>query len=290
MRYRIEHETCLTFSAPVREQFCELRLQPPDTDHQRLRAFTITTEPAIDLTGHVDPFGNAVHHGGVLGLHDRFVIHVAMEVETLLDNPFAFRPLPPTQERAWVESTLKGEPRLWDYVHYRSPATPALATLSDSVQWPAYDPDRPLLENVQAAMAWIGGILRYDPEASHVHSTLAEVVEERAGVCQDYAHLLIAIVRDWGFPARYVMGYVDPCYFAEGETVGAQATHAWTEVLIPNAGWRGFDPTHQLLANNGYITVAVGRDYQDAAPQKGTYKGAAQGSEPVVRVRVERME
>jgi len=84
-------------------------------------------------------------------------------------------------------------------------------------------------------------------------------------------------------PARYVVGYLDPGYAA-----GAQATHAWTDVLVPGAGWRGFDPVHGLIANDTYVVVAVGRDYRDAAPQRGTFKGASPGAAPEVHLQVVR--
>ena len=101
------------------------------------------------------------------------------------------------------------------------------------------------------------------------------------------ASLLLALVRSWGIPARYAMGYVDPGYFDDGRPL---ATHAWAEVLIPGAGWRGFDPSHGLLVNDSYILVAVGRDYQDAAPLRGSFKGDQAGDEPAVELSIMREE
>ena len=98
--------------------------------------------------------------------------------------------------------------------------------------------------------------------------------------------MLIAIVRSWGFPARYVMGYQDPGYLLGSE----QATHAWAEVLVPGAGWRGFDATNGLLADHTYVRVAVGRDNGDAAPQRGSFKGDGDGEKPHVSLKVVRQQ
>ena len=111
-----------------------------------------------------------------------------------------------------------------------------------------------------------------------------EILEKKAGVCQDFAHLLIAIVRSWGVPARYAMGYQYLAPEAAAEVV--PATHAWAEIYIPDRGWQGFDPSQQLLANEAYLPVAVGRDSRDAAPQRGCYKGGVAGREPQVDLRV----
>jgi len=126
-------------------------------------------------------------------------------------------------------------------------------------------------------MEWIGSRFEYDSDVTHVHSSLDDVLHQQAGVCQDFAHVMITVVRSWGFPARYAMGYVDPGYCDEGVPL---ATHAWAEVLIPGAGWRGFDPTHGVLAIDSFVVAAVGRDDQDAAPVRGSFKGDHGGGAP----------
>ena len=146
---------------------------------------------------------------------------------------------------------------------------------------------RPLLECVLEAMAWAKDRFRYEPGATTVHAPLAEFVARRAGVCQDFAHLLVALVRSWGLPARYVAGYVDP---GANPEAGVETTHAWAEVLVPGAGWRGFDATHGLVVNELYVPVAVGRDSRDAAPVRGTFKGDAHDQSPEVLLRVARQE
>ena len=123
-----------------------------------------------------------------------------------------------------------------------------------------------------------------------MHAALAAFAEQRAGVCQDFAHLLVALGAQLrASRARYVMGYVEGNTVPE-EAQQEEATHAWAEVLIPGAGWRGFDATCGLVANDCYVPVAVGRDSRDAAPVRGTFKGDEGSASPQVSVRVQRAE
>ena len=120
--------------------------------------------------------------------------------------------------------------------------------------------------------AYIHDAFDYVPGATHVHSRLEEILDLGAGVCQDFAHLMIACCRSAGIPARYVSGYL----FCGGhpEYRGNQATHAWLECPTPDGRWLSLDPTNNLLANDRYVRVHVGRDYADATPARGVYIGA----------------
>ena len=286
MRYVIRHETRLAFPTPVREHHCELRLAPIDDELQRRHALRITIEPAARLATYTDAFGNMVHCFDLFAPHAALVTRLDAEVETRLANPFDFAPVPAVRERAWIAEALRAHPPLWDFVLHRSPFTPDARALGD-LRPPAWGPGQPLIEAVQGALAWVQGLLAYVPGASDVDTPLAAVLEQRAGVCQDFAHLLVTAVRGWGVPARYVMGYLDPGYAGE-ETVAAQATHGWAEVMIPGAGWRGFDAVHGLVANDTYVRVAIGRDHRDAAPQRGTFQGPHGGTPPAVTLAVSR--
>jgi transglutaminase-like putative cysteine protease len=288
VRYVIEHETALTFLSPVREHQCELRLTPRQDAAQRVHALHIETDPAVELFTYVDSFGNGVHHFSLIAPHDRLVTRLHVDVETLLGNPFDYTALTPGQEHAWLTDMLRSQPQLWSFILHRSSMTPDLTHLQHELELPRYDPGRPLLQSVQAAMDWIATTLTYQVGVTDVHSPLETVLAARAGVCQDFAHLLIALVRSWGFPARYVMGYLDPDYIQSADIQAT--THAWAEVLIPGAGWRGFDATLQLIANDTYIAVAVGRDDHDAAPQRGSFKGDEGSEPPQVRLQIMRQQ
>ena len=288
MRYLIEHRTRLVFPKAVREHQCELRLAPRSGEHQSVASCRIEVSPETSLREHVDCFGNRVHSLSLIGPHESLEASLAAEVDTGLANPFDYAPLAPRDEPAWMARRLREEPALHDFVLHRSPAVPEPAAVTGDLELPRLAAERALLDGVQDAMAWLADVFAYDPGASAVHAPLATFFERRAGVCQDFAHALVALVRSWGFAARYVAGYVDPG--ALGEAPAAQATHAWAEVLIPGAGWRGFDATSRLVANDAFIPVAVGRDSRDAAPVRGTFKGDEGGERPQVELRVRRQE
>jgi transglutaminase-like putative cysteine protease len=283
--YLIEHETELRFPEPVREHQLELRLAPRADDAQRVLACEIEVTPRASLREHRDCFGNRVHRASLPQPHDGVVVRLRAEVETRRENPFAWATLPPAEEIAATARALRASPRLLELLLHRSDAVPSLGSQPEYPPLPQRDETHSLVENLQAAMAWARETFRYEPGATDAHAPLPVFLEKRAGVCQDFAHLLVALARSWGVPARYVSGYVEP----EPEQ-GEQATHAWAEVLVPGAGWLGFDATHGLLVNDRYVAVAAGRDSRDAAPVRGAFKGDDPGAPPQVRLRVARQQ
>jgi transglutaminase-like putative cysteine protease len=286
VRFLIEHESRLQFPTAIREHHWELRLAPHARETLRLLRCEVSVEPSAELREHVDWIGNRVHRGSLMAPHDRLSARLVAEVETLLANPFDYPPLPAGEERAWLAARLREEPSLYDLLLHRSDAVPNLADLP-GLEPPPFEPERSLLDNLLRAMDWARERFRYEPGATEVHAPLAAFARRGAGVCQDFAHLLVALARDWGFPARYVSGYVDP---GEPPHDAQQTTHAWAEVLVPGAGWRGLDASHGLMGNELYVPVAVGRDSRDAAPVRGTFKGDAQQEAPEVQLRVWRQE
>ena len=181
---------------------------------------------------------------------------------------------------------------MWDSVLYHSPAIPNLERCAPppDCEWPTHDAERQLLDSVLAAAGWITTTFAYERGVADTPSPFEHVLRARAGDCIDLAHLLVAVVRWWGFPARYVTGYQDPGYASDDPGADAgddtsevtqQRPHAWAEVLIPGAGWRGFDPTTRLVVNDTYVVVAVGRDAHDAAPMRATYTGGDSGETEV---------
>jgi transglutaminase-like putative cysteine protease len=276
------------FPSPVREHQCELRLTPRQDAMQRVGTVQIDVDPPAELFTYVDSFGNRVHHFSLIAPHDRLVTRVHADVETLLENPFDYPAFAPSEEHTWLMETLRTQPSFWSFVLHRSLMTPDLTHLQHGLELPRYDAQQPLLHSVQAAMDWIAATLTYQVGVTDVHSPLEAVLAARAGVCQDFAHLLIALVRSWGFPARYVMGYLDPSYIQSPDI--KSTTHAWAEVLIPGAGWRGFDATLQSITNETYVAVAIGRDDQDAAPQRGSFKGEEGGEPPKVNLQIMRQQ
>ena len=286
MRYLIEHETALDYPGSIREHHIELRLVPRSDEHQKVLSCAIETDPAAELASYSDYFGNRVDYFCVIPPHDRLVTRLRAEVETVRENPFDFTPVAAGNQKEWLHDTLRREPRLNDFVLHRSPVTPHVMKIAGvlSCSLPRFDPEQPVMYSLMELMAWIPTVLEYRSGATAVHADLVAAMRQGGGVCQDFAHLFITVARSWGIPARYVMGYLDPGICKTGEEM---TTHAWAEALVPNGGWIGFDATHNLLANDHYVAVAVGRDSYDAAPQRGSFKGASAGEQPTVKVTVQ---
>lgn len=275
MRFWIEHETRLDFSAPVYEHHCELRLSPRVGPHHQVSTLRLEVDPAVELNTYTDAFGNMVHAFDLLKPHTSLVTRLKSEVTTTLYNPFNYAMMSPDKESTWYKKRLQEDPFLWQFILHRSAVVPEWSTLDLAGLPPAPQrgKEEPVSTFLQNALDWAASAIRYQPGSSHTHSTLQDVLAKKEGVCQDFAHLLIAFVRSHKIPARYVMGYMSSNVENYDDSKEEEATHAWVEVLIPGAGWRGYDATNRLCANDLYIPLAVGRDSLDAAPQRGTFKG-----------------
>ncbi len=287
MRYSINHETILEFPHAVREHHTELRLIPRDDLNLKVHSSRIETEPPGKLGHYIDYFGNRVDYFCVIPPHTQLTTRLIADVETLRENPFDFTPLPPKESKEWLRKAFKDAPSLYDYTLHRSSVTPPIVKVTAELNQalPRCTQETPLMDALFALMEWIPSVLAYQPGATEVHTELVNAIKAGAGVCQDFANLFISVVRSWGIPVRYVMGYQAPELSAL-EGTSEVATHAWAEVLVPGGGWIGFDATHNLLANDRYIPVAVGRDSYDAAPQRGSFKGDEPGKKPVVHITI----
>jgi transglutaminase-like putative cysteine protease len=260
MRIAVQHLTRLEFTGDVVESVMDLRLGPLDDAHQRVQRFQLHWEPHGHLRRYEDAFGNAAHLLTSTRSHAFLQVSAESEIETQLSDPFTPpaavpQPLAPLE----LADSLNASALI--------PSLPQVAELAE--------PFRHLepFEAVRRMSAMIYQRFDYQPGVTDVSTSVVEVVAGGHGVCQDFAHLLIGLCRAIRIPARYVSGYIvtaDP----GGPNRGGRASHAWAEAFTPTYGWRGFDPTNNLLANDRYIKIAVGRDYQDVPPTRGTYRGA----------------
>jgi transglutaminase-like putative cysteine protease len=258
MRLEVRHLTRHTYSSPIAETQMELRLRPFHAAGQRLQSFQLHLQPDSPVRPYLDAFGNTVHAFNHVPPHD--VVEIASHFVVETEGGRAI---------AGAEETPE------DFLFFRAPIVdvPALRRLADRFR-PADVGSAGSVERALAELTLgIGQHVRYLPESTTVSSGIDEVLRQRSGVCQDFAHLLIAAARTWGVPARYVSGYV---YTGSGEPqVGA--SHAWAEAWVPGRGWAGYDATHPVRAGERHVRVAVGRDYRDAAPTRGVYVGSAAG-------------
>lgn len=289
MRYLIHHETILEYAESIREHHTELRLAPRVDSQQQTVSCCLETEPDARLASYSDYFGNRVDYFCVIPPHTRLVTRLKAEVEVCNRNPFDFEPTAPHLQQQWLHDAVKREPRFNDFVLHRSPLTPPVMKLADHTDraFPRFERDQPVIQSLLELMGWIPAVLKYRSGSTGVHAELINALQQGAGVCQEFAHLFISIARSWGIPSRYVMGYLAQ---SSADDAAENSTHAWAEALVPGGGWIGFDPVHNLLANERYIAVAVGRDSYDAAPQRGSFKGDSAGSEPLVTVQVQQVQ
>ncbi|HEY8003843.1 MAG TPA: transglutaminase family protein [Phenylobacterium sp.] len=282
MLLSVRHATRYQYDRPVRESVMEVWMQPHKRADQRLISFDLEVDPAAQLFSYADTFGNAVYHFDIPQPHQRLTITARSAVET--DAPPA---LPDRLDRGeWdrlKSDFVRGEQ--FDYLrpHGFAGPTEALAAFVaekglDELR--VRDPlaaVRELSEIIYESFAYEAGVTRAD-------SPIDDVLKARKGVCQDFAHVMLAICREWGVPARYVSGYLFTDRKA-GDRSDPDATHAWVEVFLPSLRWVGLDPTNNILAGERHVACAIGRDYSDVPPSRGVYKGEAE-SELAVAVTV----
>ena len=269
MRFRIEHTTSYTYDQPVSEAFSELRLMPRTEARQRLIHYRTNVRPPVLLEGYVDYFGNSVETLSIPFRHDRVRATSLCEVETFpVSDPFRGIDMTVAEVAALCRHHSMD---LYDYLHpsRRVVHSTAQAELSRRLLPPVasfaeavMDLNRHIFENY----AW-------SPGSTDIASTPDDLLRTRQGVCQDFSHLMIGLLRLAGIPARYVSGYIESA--PDAPLVGSAASHAWVDVHCPNGHWIGLDPTNNIREGLHHIRIGHGRDYGDVPPFKGTYRGNA---------------
>lgn len=271
MHYSIRHSTRFRYSVPVSESIMETRMQPRNELAQRCLSFQLTVSPKSRVMSYRDFLGNMVHHFSVPGAHRELLI-VAEALVEVQPPP----PLPDCLEAGdWDELdriTTSGD--YWETLaesHFARSSKPLLDLAVRLRAERRVDP----LTLVRELNTEMFKTFAYSQDSTRVDSPIDVALQARQGVCQDFAHVMIALLRNVRIPARYVSGYLyhsrlDHDRSAEG------ATHAWVEALLPHFGWVGFDPTNNLLAGERHIRTAIGRDYADVPPTRGVFKGDAE--------------
>ncbi len=282
MKLHLLHRTRFKYAATVRESFNEARLQPVTTDAQVCHSFLLKILPTTRLSHYLDFYFNYVHLFDITEPHTELVVEATSTVSTGDEPPLAPAATPAPLSEIGACARID---RCYDFLQSSTyvAVSPELWRLALDVT--AGHPDT--WQAAQAIMRHIHREFRYQPAVTHAHTHMREVLQARAGVCQDFAHVMIGLCRALKIPARYVSGYL---YNGPADQLkGAQASHAWVEVYLPAHGWCGLDPTNARPADGHYVKVAVGRDYSDVSPLKGTYRGTAK-RQLSVEVLVSRME
>ncbi len=282
MFYSIRHLTKFLYSKPVSESMMETRMHPRSDANQRCLTFHLSVSPRCRVFSYRDHLANHVHHFDIPGQHPQLVIvaESLVEVQPALEIPSFLAP------EAWDDLdqiTSQG-----DYYEFLAPSefcasTPILDDLAARLDLRRRDDPLTVLHQLNHDLY---GHFDYVPRSTRVDSPIDVALQSRKGVCQDFAHIMIALVRSkLHLPCRYVSGYLAHRGSAETDRSAATATHAWVEVLMPHLGWVGFDPTNHLVAGDRHIRTAIGRDYADVPPTHGIFRGRAK-SELTVAVRV----
>lgn len=267
MIYTVHHTTRFRYSGPVSESVMELRMQPRRDTGQHCLSFDLVTEPVTRITVSRDYLGNTVHHFDVLAPHSEMTIS-ARTIVSVEPPPQSHDPV----DWGAVDALANEE----EAVEMLIPSTfarptPRLRAFARELECERRDDPLSLLQELNSRLH---GALAYLPQSTEVDSPIDVALEQRQGVCQDYAHIMIALVRELGIPCRYVSGYLyHRDDYASNEA--PDAMHAWVEALLPGAGWVAFDPTNDVPVTDRHIRVAVGRDYADVPPTRGVFRGEA---------------
>jgi transglutaminase-like putative cysteine protease/uncharacterized alpha-E superfamily protein len=289
MTCRVTHLTTYEYDGPVEHAYNEAHLRPRTENGQRCLSheLEVTPEP-VACSETVDPFGNRVTIFSVRGGFTVLSVKATSEVVTATPLP---APSGPPWESVCMMLDVDRKAAGREARRYRAPSrlVPADDVFAEYAK-AAFQPSRPVLESASDLTSRIYREFAYEPGATSVTTPLLEVFEHRRGVCQDFAHLMIACVRSIGLAARYVSGYIETPPPSERDAlVGSNASHAWAAVYLPGWGWVDFDPTNNQTATSSYVTTAWGRDYWDVSPLRGSVEGGGGSHRLHVSVEVERI-
>jgi transglutaminase-like putative cysteine protease len=276
MRYEVKHLTRYAYGAPVDLGYHLLRLVPPATPRQRPLAHAIALDPKPERVGaFTDHFGNEIRHVAIERRHDTFAAELSATVEV---SPAKTAP---PEGPAWEEAAAAirddGFTAEWAAAEfaYASPLAPDSDLAARAYCAESFTPRRPIVAALRDLTTRVNRDFAYVPGATTISTPVAEVMHTRRGVCQDFAHVMIAGLRALGLPARYVSGYIRTYAPAGGEERrGGDASHAWAAAWCgPALGWIEFDPTNDLVVNEEHIVLAYGRDFSDVSPLRGVILG-----------------
>jgi transglutaminase-like putative cysteine protease len=276
MHYLLSHRTTYSYASSVDSAHHIAHLRARSFPGQTVTSIGVTTQPAPSMaTQHVDHFGNLIDLLRIDQPHRRFDIEVRAAIEVRFPVP-----PPANQTPAWEEIARaldgNGFPRpieASEFVH-DSPLVPIDAELA-AYGARSFTAGRPILEAARELTTRIKADFEYHPGATDISTPLREVFEGKAGVCQDFAHVMIAALRARGLAAAYVSGYIRTVNTADDIALrGADASHAWVAVWCGEpAGWVHLDPTNDLVAHEDHVAVAWGRDFSDVSPLRGVILG-----------------
>ncbi|WP_241657176.1 transglutaminase family protein [Halobacillus salinus] len=282
MKYRIEHTNTFYYENFVDQSMNHVRLKPRTDECQRLLAYQTEINPSSMTKEHIDLWGNHVETFFIPEKHEHLTVKTTSTV-SIQKSPLIKMIYFSDEMKEIFHSELFRS----HYLAYLN-ETPFTFLYKEQIQEivaAVGDPSDPIQFSIDL-MAYLHQSIRYDTATTHVNTKAYESWPLRSGVCQDYAHTMIGVLRDKGIPARYVSGYL---YVGEDSAlIGDAATHAWVEVMVPGIGWVGLDPTNNVEALEQHIRIGTGRDYADVSPLQGVYRGGGQNL--TVKVSVQQID
>lgn len=266
MHLRILHRTTFTYAGKAQDSFNEVRLRPMNSATQFCREFALHLTPAASPRDYDDFNGNTIHYFDLAAPHSKLVIEAVSTVDT---TPLAARAHVPIVAESELEASSERE--MFAEFYTGSHYVPLEVELWREAQDALSDGRGDIWGDVRRLGSHIYRTFAYKPKTTGVNTRATDALKLRMGVCQDFAHVHLGLCRSLGIPARYVSGY----FFNNTRRAREiEASHAWIEAHIPGYGWAAYDPTHDRVADDRYVKVAVGRDYADIRPVNGTYRGA----------------
>ena len=267
MRLYILHKTQYRYPSPVRDSYNELRLNPLTNDWQKCESCIVSVLPTTCLGQYLDLNGNMVHHFEIPGDHSKLIIESRSTTTT--SKRVDFENFPYGVEMKSLKEA-EGQPECRDYLQSSQFVSVDPQTWREAVE--IQGDSRDVFQTAYKIMEYVYQNFEYCVSTTSVDTHSSEVLKNRKGVCQDFAHAVIALCRCLGIPARYVSGYFYDST-RNRSMRGAGASHAWLEVMVNGYGWYGMDPTNNRVVDETYVIIGSGRDYRDVAPITGTYFG-----------------
>lgn len=266
-KFRIQHVTRYTYEDTVRDSANQIMLYPAESDHQETlhQLIVITGNPMVNI--HEDYYGNKVGTFTYAQPHNEMVIDSQLNVETH-ERKFPADDVP--HELQWAE--LKSLRQRLEFIDFCSVERFSAITEVEKIVEDERCKNCTPLETAKHFNKYVFDTFAYQKGITTVETTLEEIWKLRSGVCQDFAHILLVMLRLIDIPARYVSGYICP---NKNGMRGEGATHAWVEAYLPYFGWLGLDPTNNCLVNERHVKLAVGKNFSDCSPVKGTYRGTS---------------
>jgi transglutaminase-like putative cysteine protease len=261
--FKIQHVTKYNYSRPVKESVNQIRIYPVASAQQEILQHDVTISSDPEPFFFIDYWGNRCADFSLLEAHSSLVIDSRVVVRTIGQETIPVV----NSSREELLTFIENDFHLLELSRPEEiKATLALQQILDELDCN----HKTVMQIVEACSGYIFSQFKYIKGITNIETTVDEILQHRSGVCQDFAHVLLQLLRTMGIPTRYVSGYICP---NKNGMRGEGATHAWVEAYIPQLGWTGIDPTNNVWATSHHVKLAVGRNFNDCSPVKGTFKG-----------------